>query len=246
MINIPSIRPETRYGIPPADQHLFNRQYIVGYSYLFRQPRWALELIDPENRRVEIETRLDSFRVDLRIPELFRVGLEDYVGSGFDRGHLIASADRRSSGVLNSETFLLSNMSPQHPKLNRGLWKQLEEQVRALSHAPKVVEIYSICGPLFDIGREIKVIGDDPELHRDSVVPVPHSFFKSILVEELRGRMHLWSFILPNSETDQPLESYAVTTHDIEIRSGLVLWDRLEGEAFSGKKHRIRKFWGNE
>ncbi|CAG0911930.1 unnamed protein product, partial [Cyprideis torosa] len=87
-----------------------------------------MEVIDPDNQRVEIEERLDSFRVDLRIPAMFRAGLEDYVGSGYDRGHLIASADRRSSGVLNSETFLLSNMSPQHPRLNRGLWKTLEEK----------------------------------------------------------------------------------------------------------------------
>ena len=39
MIEIPSLKPETRYGMPTADQLLFNREYVVGYSYLFRQPR---------------------------------------------------------------------------------------------------------------------------------------------------------------------------------------------------------------
>ncbi len=243
MINIPSVRPETRYGVPPADQHLFNREYIVGYSYLFRQPRWAMEVIDPENQRVEMDSRLNSFRIDLRLPALFRAGLEDYVGSGFDRGHLVASADRRSSGILNSETFLLSNMCPQHPELNRGRWKELEELIRELSRSPKVVEIYCICGPLFDIGRKIKVIGDDPDTRLDSVVPIPHSFFKSILVEGLRGRLRLWSFILPNNGTSKPLQAYNVATEEIEHRSGLLLWDRLIDPAFERKKKKVAKVW---
>ena len=55
MIEIPSLRPETRYGMPPADRFLFNRQYVVGYSYLFRQPRWALELIDDQTMQMEDE-----------------------------------------------------------------------------------------------------------------------------------------------------------------------------------------------
>ena len=68
--------------MPPADRFLFNRQYVVGYSYLFRQPRWALELIDDQTMRMEDEEleRLDNFREDLRIPDMFRSTLDDYKG----------------------------------------------------------------------------------------------------------------------------------------------------------------------
>ena len=151
MIEIPSLRPETRYGIPTADQMLFNREYIVGYSYLLRQARFTMEVIDPNNKRVEIN-RVDSFRADLRIPEMFRPDLTDYQRSGHDRGHLVASADRRATEVQNSETFLLSNISPQRPGFNRGIWKRLEEKVRKL--AETYVEVYAICGPLFHIGKK--------------------------------------------------------------------------------------------
>ena len=113
MIEIPSLRPESRYGIPTSDLLLFNRQYVVGYSYLFRQPRWAMQVIDESTMPMEDNfDRLDNFREDLRIPEKFRSSLGDYKGSGFDRGHLINSADRKGSRIINSETFLLSNMSP--------------------------------------------------------------------------------------------------------------------------------------
>jgi endonuclease G len=113
MIEIPSLRPETRYGMPTADRILFNRQYVVGYSYLFRQPRFALELIDDQTMQMEDEDlkRLDNFQEDLRIDDMFRAKLDDYAGSGYDRGHLVSSADRLGRTVVNSETFLMTNMT---------------------------------------------------------------------------------------------------------------------------------------
>ena len=144
MINIPSLRPETRYGIPPADHLLFNRQYIIGYSYLLRQAKWALELIDLNNRVDDLDDRIDSFRPDYRIPEKFRANLADYKRSGFDRGHLVASANRQESELLNSETFLLTNMSPQHADLNRDIWRRLEQHIRDLCGQENIVEVYTI------------------------------------------------------------------------------------------------------
>ena len=106
MIEIPSLKPETRYGMPTADRILFNRQYVVGYSYLFRPPRFALELIDDQTMQMEDKElkRLDNFREDLRIDDMFRATLKDYQASGYDRGHLVSSADRLGRTVVNSET----------------------------------------------------------------------------------------------------------------------------------------------
>ena len=238
MIEIPSLRPETRYGIPMADRFLFNREYIVGYSYLFRQPRFAMEVIDPKNRRVEVK-RKDPFRPDIRVPEKFRAELNDYVGSGFDRGHLIASADRRVDVIVNSETFLLTNMSPQKPKFNRGIWKQLEVAVRDLANL--YVEVYAVCGPLFDVGKVIKTIGKDPVK-----VPVPHAYFKSILAEKEKGKLDMWSFIFPNEESKKSLDKFLVPTIEIELRSGLSLWDRIDGASVERMKARKKKLWSLE
>ncbi len=62
MIELPSFRPETRYGMPTADRYLFNRQYIVGYAYIFRQARWAMELIDSETMKTE-EPELERLKI---------------------------------------------------------------------------------------------------------------------------------------------------------------------------------------
>ena len=105
-MNLPNLRRETIYGMPAADQIMFNRHYVLGYSYYFRQAKWALEIVNPDNPGLD---RSDSFRPDYRIPETFRANLVDYAGSGYDRGHLVSSANQRETELQNSERFRLTN-----------------------------------------------------------------------------------------------------------------------------------------
>ena len=88
-MDLPSLRRETIYGMPAADQIMFNRYYVLGYSYYFRQAKWALEIVDPDNLGIG---RSDSFRQDHRIPEIFRAGRVDY--SVFRSHYLISSIFR--------------------------------------------------------------------------------------------------------------------------------------------------------
>jgi endonuclease G len=238
MINESNLKQETRYGIPAADQILFNRHYVLGYSYYFRQAKWALEIVDKDKTDVE---RIDNFRPDYRVPERFRADLADYINSGFDRGHLVSSANQIETKIQNSETFLLSNMSPQDPSFNRGIWKKLESAIRTLNEKKNILETYVISGPLFMFDKEIKVIGSKKE---DGVtLPIPHSYFKSILTENHRGALHMWSFIIPNEETDKELEEFQVATSKIEKISGLFLWESLVGTKITRDKNKLRRIW---
>jgi len=239
MHNQSNLKRETRYGLPTADQVLYNRFYILGYSYYFRQAKWALEIIDPDKTDIE---RMDNFRPDYRVPEEFRADLAVYEKSGFDRGHLVSSANQIEASIQNSETFLLSNMCPQKPMFNRGIWKNLEQAIRVLNSKKKVLETYVITGPLFFFDTEVFMIGDSDEKIKVSL-PIPHAFFKSILVETNTGSINMWSFIIPNEVTDQKLETFLVKTSKVEKISGLFLWDTLLGTKMMNKKNRIRKMW---
>lgn len=232
-----SIR-QARYGMPAADQILVNRHYVIGYSYYFRQAKWALEIIDPDNPGLE---RLDNFRPDFRIPTMFRADLVDYQGSGFDRGHLIASANQRETELQNSETFLLSNMSPQAPQFNRSIWKDLEAEVRRLDAKKRILETYVICGPVFYFDQPVQLIGDEDD--NEVTIPIPNAYFKSVLAENNRGTLNMWSFLLPNEETDKPIESFRVTTTKIEKYTGIELWNQLHGKKIDSEKKRIRRMW---
>ncbi len=241
MIDLPSLKRETRYGMPAADQILFNRHYVIGYSYYFRQAKWALEIIDPNKEDITTVERMDNFRSDYRIPQLFRADKQDYRGSGHDRGHLVASADLRDTKIQNSETFLLSNMSPQKPQFNRGIWKTLESEVRRLDSQDNVLETYVISGPIFNFDQPVSTIGANDS--NNVTLPVPHEYFKSILAETSTGRLKMWSFIFPNEATDSSIKNFQVKTTLIEKKAGILLWERLVGSEIESEKHKVNAMW---
>lgn len=229
---------ETRYGMPAADQVLFNRHYTLGYSYYFRQAKWALEIVDSST--IDL-ARSDNFRPDYRIPEMFRSDLVDYSGSGYDRGHLVASANQKETELQNSETFLLSNMSPQKPKFNRNIWKKLESEVRRLNAKSKILETYVICGPIFYFDKPVENIGNSDS--NEVTIPIPNAYFKSILTENDRGALHMWSFVLPNENSHKELDTFLVKTTLVEKLAGIKLWEQLVGKKIEKEKSKIRKMW---
>ena len=238
MFELPSLRNESRYGMPAADQILFNRHYVLGYSYHFRQAKWALEIVDPDKTDVE---RADNFRPDYRIPQIFRADLADYAGSNYDRGHLVASANQREVEIQNSETFLLSNTAPQHPNFNRKVWKKLEEAIRALNDKSNILETYVISGPIFDFSKKVETIGSEDD--NGVTLPIPHAFFKSVLTENNRGSLHMWSFVIPNKGTRKALSEFRVPTSMVEVYSGLNLWEALVGTKIKREKNSTRRMW---
>jgi endonuclease G len=237
MLELPSLRNETRYGMPAADQVMFNRFFVVGYSYYFRQAKWTLEIVDPDTG-VE---RHDNFRPDFRVPPMFRADLADYEASGFDRGHLVPSANQRETEIQNSETFLLSNMSPQAPNFNRGIWRKLEEAVRDLQNKKQIYETYVISGPMFYFDKPVRVIGSKDD--NGVSIPVPNAYFKSVLAENNRGRLLRCSFILPNKKSTKAIREFQVPTVEVERKAGIHLWERLEGKVIEREKSNIRKIW---
>ncbi len=243
MAEIPSLRRETRYGIPAADQILFNRYYLVGYSYYFRQAKWALEIISSDRPYITAEKvkRLNNFRPDFRVPEAFRADLVDYTNSGFNRGHLVASANKLETELQNSETFLLSNMSPQAPNFNQQIWRNLEMAIRELDARKNIFETYVISGPIFDFDKKVKSIGTEDG--NGVSIPIPPAYYKSILTENNRGSLKMWSFIIPNQGSSKPLEDFQVSTTQVEQYAGIELWERLVGGKIEKEKKKIRKLW---
>lgn len=187
------IQRELRYGAPVCDEILTGRYFTVGYSWYFRQAKWVLEIVNPNAKfEWEIDDRLNNFRADIRIPRRFRAGLKAYRNSGYDRGHLVGSANQDALDIQNSETFLLSNMSPQKPNFNRRIWRQLESAVRRLNAKENILETYVLTAPVFYFDRAVETIGNDTERYGIDV-PVPHAFVKSVLAEDNRGRLKLWT-----------------------------------------------------
>jgi len=172
---------------------------------------------------------------------MFRVDKANYEDSDFDRGHLVSSANHNEEKLQNSETFLLSNMSPQLPRFNRGVWKKLESAVRKLSELDDVFETYVISGPIFDFETFIETVPQSEE--NPIMLPVPHAYFKSVLAERKSGAIHIWSFMLRHEPSTKKLDKFQVETTRIEVFAGLNLWDRLSGSKIREEKKTIRRLW---
>ena len=130
--------------------------------------------------------------------------LADYRRSGYDRGHLAPAAAMAWSQEVMSESFYLSNMGPQDPGFNRGIWRQLEARVR--DWADLHGEVFVVTGPVLE--GELPTIGS-------SGMSVPEYFYKVIVDLRLPGYAGI-GFILPNRSVDQSIEHFAVEIDSVE------------------------------
>lgn len=118
-------------------------QYAMSYSRDNGGPNWVSWHLD--NSWLGSTPRQDDFRADTTLPTgWYRVQATDYSGSGFDRGHMCPSADRTITVAANSSTFLMTNMIPQLPANNQGVWANLETYSRTLVSQGN--ELYIISG----------------------------------------------------------------------------------------------------
>lgn len=196
-IEIPNIKEER------SDRVITHKGYTVSYNYDWKIPNWvAYELTD---REVQGEVpRYDRFKPDPMVPQSATATTNDYKHSGYDRGHMAPAADMKWDEQAMKESFYLSNICPQNPKLNGGVWKDLEEQVRDL--ASQKGKIFVVCGPI--VKDTSKTIGENK-------VVVPQAFYK-VLLQEKNGEIHTIGFVYENVSGRKPMSTYAMTIDEVE------------------------------
>ncbi|MGH9967435.1 MAG: DNA/RNA non-specific endonuclease [Pyrinomonadaceae bacterium] len=119
-------------------------EYSLSYNRDRGGPNWVSWHLSDE--WIGTLTRVDTFRPDPAVPpDWYRVQSFDFVGSGFDRGHMVPNADRdkETSIPINQATFLMSNMLAQAPDNNQGPWAEFEGYLRTLLPAD---EVYIVAG----------------------------------------------------------------------------------------------------
>jgi endonuclease G len=119
------------------------------YSGATETPLFSAEHLTPKQIEAAIRMPRDNnFHQDNRLPYAIASTLEDYRGSGYDRGHMAPSGDEPDA-TSQYESFTLSNMVPQNSNDNRFLWAEIETAVRELVLAGGD-EVYVVTGPMFD------------------------------------------------------------------------------------------------
>jgi endonuclease G len=197
----------------PSDVIITHTGYSLLYNETHEQASWvAYDLTKEETNKMY--ERTDKYIPDPQV-STGTANDYDYSGSGYDRGHLAPAADMGWSSKTMEESFYYSNMSPQLPGFNRGIWKKLEELVR--TWAFEYGDVYIVTGPVLTSG--LSTIGPDN-------VSVPKYYYKVILdysEPDLKGI----GFILPNYGSSESLQNFASTIDSVEKVTGIDFFPAL-------------------
>ncbi len=176
---------------------IVHKNYTTVFSKSLRYPI----LVEWGTTRSELECKVPAKRTDRFLPDPQAKKDsdidEDYVKSGFDRGHLSPAADTRCNEVHMAESFYFTNMAPQYPGLNRGQWKNLEEWTRVLAVENDSVFVQTGC------------VGEVMRIKR---VAVPTHCWKVIRVKN-----QVEAYVFPNvPEKSKSFEMHKVTIDSVK------------------------------
>ncbi len=186
-----------------------------GFALLYNEQHEQAVWVAYELTRDELEgsvSRSDKFLPD---PKVGSGSAEnnDYRNSGYDRGHLAPAADMKWSYASMDASFYYSNMSPQRPGFNRGIWKQAEEQVR--EWAKRYGALYVVTGPVLHDG--LPAIGANG-------VSVPEYFYKVVADTSFTRAAAL---LIPHQSSKKPLHSFLVSIDSVEQLTGIDFFYQL-------------------
>ena len=163
--------------------------------------------------------RKDNFRSDYSV-STGSASVNDYYKSGFDRGHLAPAADMKINDNAMSESFLMSNISPQNASFNRGGWKILESLIRSWVGNKT---LYVTTGGILNEPFLLKIGVNN--------VSVPDKYYKIVFDSDTQSVV---AFVMPNSRIDKNLKDYVVSVDYIENITGIdflsELDDKLENQ----------------
>ncbi len=196
---------------------LDNLAYIEAYSDEKRCPLWAayrlFRIKKPFRTRVH-----DHMRIDPRTKA--QVNYDDYTGSGYDRGHMAPNHALaiRFGEKAAYETYVMSNICPQVPHLNRVIWKKLELKISD-EWANRFEQVWVVTGPVF--------VAPDKTL--PSGVHIPAAFYKIVVDEDAQtGRPRMIAFVVPQYAESEDFRSYLSTVDQIEAQTGLDFFTQLD------------------
>ncbi len=199
--------------IPDEKYEIYDRTYYsFAYSTEYNGSFWVAYILTKKMVKTDAVDREDEkFARDPQLSEDYAV-TSDYTNSGYDRGHLCPAGDMNFNQTAMTETFFLTNILPQKPKLNRGIWKELEEQARLW--AIENDSLYIVVGALYD---------ENPKTIGKNKIAVPSKFYKVVADISKKDGYKAIAFIFENKDysSDDYFMNYALSVEELEKLTGI-------------------------
>ena len=205
--------PTSKANVPSL--LLYREGYTTSYNVDTRTPNWVAWHLTANHTNGPAKRKGIIFQADEDIPAP-RVDTYDYMRSGYDRGHMCPAGDNHWSQKAMEQSFLMTNVCPQVPALNSGLWNTIEKQCRAW--AQEYGDVYIVCGPIY-FNQKHKTIGKNK-------IQVPEAFFKVVL--RLKDEPKAIGFICRNaSAKGRKKTDYVNSVDEVERITGMDFFSQL-------------------
>lgn len=195
-----------------TDHIIKHSYYSLSYSEKHKLAEWTAYKLTPEMINGSQEPTKD-YRVDHFVSS-GTAELSDYTYSGYVKGHLVPVADMKINQTAMSESFYLSNISPQSASFNSGIWKNLEEKVRTWVQTNG--EVYVVTGGILKNNKGHFGVNK---------VSIPGEYYKVVL--DTDPEYKVIGFVMTNAKGYGKLKSYAVSVDDIETITGIDFFPSL-------------------
>ena len=201
-----------RTGAPaPSDIVTLHRgEFAIGWSPSLRHPVWAAYHVVKDARFDALKR--PNFQKDRSVAS--SPAANDYARSGYDRGHLVPNRAivTRYGPDEQEKTFLMTNIAPQRPALNRGPWREMEQRISDLWTA-RYGEIWVVVGTVSP-AAERKTL-------EHASINVPTQFYMLIAAQDDDGVRALAVMLPQTAEvSDFPVHNI-VTINELEAATGL-------------------------
>ncbi|WP_052080793.1 DNA/RNA non-specific endonuclease [Porphyromonas sp. COT-239 OH1446] len=198
--------------------------YSLEYDTERRHARWVCFRFDPRTSPTAEIGRTNAWAWDPDLPA--RYSTETWFrGSGYSRGHLVASGDRQYSVEANEQTFYYSNMSPQLQSHNAGIWARLEQRVQKWGRKGSMHDVLYVAK-----GGTIADGQIEPERIKGMMV-IPRYYWMALLLER-EGQYHSIAFLTEHREYERSehIRDLALSVNALEQFTGLDFFYHLPDE----------------
>jgi len=185
-----------------CDRVLHKTAFDICYSCEYKHPLAVAYKLQGDLVKKKLSRKGLRFRPDYELPARCRSYTKDCSRSGYDRGHNAPNAAFDYNRKIQKETFLMSNITPQKPQLNRRYWAKVERLARYLAVKYKKVEV--VTGSCGNIGYVKDGVG------------IPAYWYKIIYVNKTNNYV---AFLAPNTNNGMSkakLKKYKTTLEEIK------------------------------
>lgn len=178
--------------------------YLNCYSFKYKDSKAVAYKLEGDLLNKPPAGKRPAFKTDVEIPKPYQAQSKDYIHSGYDRGHILSNKSMNATLKAQESTFLMSNITPQNPQINRRVWIKAEQREREVAKLKGVAQVLNLI--IYPQDSKLKYIKDN--------IAIPEFYIKIIEAKDLKE-----CYKYPNHDVEnESLSAYKVDCEKIFMK----------------------------